>query len=55
MEHAAIEEAMIISADPLPIWADGQQWQGSVDVDEEGGEEEVEKGTDEEWTEGTAD
>jgi hypothetical protein len=54
MEQAAIEDAMIKSADPLPIWA-GQQWQGSVDVDdEEGGKEDVENGT-EEGTEGTAD
>ena len=53
MERAAIEEAMIISADPLPIWP-GQQRQGSEDVDEEGGEEDVDKGT-EEGTEGTAD
>ena len=53
MEQAAIEDTMIKSADPLPIWA-GQQWQGSVDVDEEGGEEDVENGT-EEGTEGTAD
>ena len=53
MEQAAIEEAMIESADPLPIWA-GQRWQGSVDVDEEGCEEDVEKGTNE-GTEGTAD
>ena len=54
MEQAAIEDAMIKSADPLPIWA-GQQWQGSVDVDDdEGGEEDVENGT-EEGTEGTAD
>jgi hypothetical protein len=52
MEQVAIENAMIESADPLPIWA-GQQWQGSVDVDEEGCEEDVEKGT-EEGTEGTA-
>jgi len=45
---------MIKSADPLPIWA-GQQWQGSVDVDdEEGGKEDVENGT-EEGTKGTAD
>ncbi len=44
---------MIILADPLPIWP-GQQWQGSADVDEEGGEDDVEKGT-EEGTEGTAD
>jgi hypothetical protein len=53
MEQAAIEDAMIKSADPLPIWA-GQQWQGSVAVDEEGGEEDVENGT-EEGTEGTSD
>jgi hypothetical protein len=46
MEWAAIEEAMIISADPLPIWP-GQQRQGSEDVDEEGGEEDVDKGTEE--------
>ena len=37
MEQAMIEDAMIQSADPLPIWA-GQQWQGSVDVDDEEGE-----------------
>jgi hypothetical protein len=54
MEQAAIEDAMIESADPLPIWA-GQQGQGSVDVDEEEWcEEDVEKGT-KEGTEGTAD
>ena len=54
MEQAAIEDAMIKSADRLPIWA-GQQWPGSVDVDdEEGGEGDVENGT-EEGTEGTAD
>ena len=43
MEQVAIEEAMIESADPIPIWG-GQRWQGSVDVDEEGWEEDVEKG-----------
>ena len=64
MEQVAIEEAMIESADPIPIWG-GQRWQGSVDVDEEGcegsvdvdeegWEEDVEKGTNE-GTEGTAD
>ena len=54
MEQAAIENAMIKSADPLPIWG-GQQWQGSVDVDDdEGGEEGLENQT-EEGTEGTAD
>jgi len=53
MEWAAIEEVMIILADPLPIWP-GQQRQGSEDVDEEGGEEDVDKGI-EEGTEGTAD
>ena len=53
MELAAIEDAMIRSADLLPIWA-GQQWQGRVAVDVEGGEEDVENGT-EEGTEGTAD
>ena len=37
MEQAMITEAVIESADPLPIWA-GQQWQGSVDVDDEEGE-----------------
>jgi len=53
-QQVAIEDAMIKSADPLPIWA-GQQWQGSVDLDDdEGGEEDVENGT-EEGTEGTAD
>ena len=39
MEQAMIEDAMIQLADPLPIWV-GQQWQGGVDVDEEGGKEE---------------
>jgi hypothetical protein len=53
MEQMAIEKAMIESADPLPIRA-GQQWQGSMDVDEEGCEEDVETGT-VEGTEGTAD
>jgi hypothetical protein len=53
MEQAAIEEAMIISADPLPIWP-GFQTQGSKDVGEEGGEEDVDKGT-EEGDEGEAD
>ena len=52
-ERAAIEEAMILSADPLPIWP-GQQRQRSEDLDEEGGEEDVDKGT-EEGTKGTAD
>ena len=52
-ERAAIEEAMIISADPLPIWP-GQQRQRSEDVDKERGEEDVDKGT-EEGKEGTAD
>ena len=42
MERAAIEDAMIISADPLPIWP-GQQRQGSEDVDKEGSEEAVDK------------
>ena len=42
MERAAIEDAMIISADPLPIWP-GQQRQGSEDVDKEGSEEAVDE------------
>jgi hypothetical protein len=42
-ERAAIEEAIILSADPVPIWP-GFQTQGSKeDVDEEGSEEDVDK------------
>ena len=37
---------MIILADPIPIWP-GFQTQGSEDVDEEGGEEDMDKGTEE--------
>ena len=48
-ERAAIEEAIIISADPVPIWP-GFQVQGSEeDVDKEGSEEDVDK--DEEFDE----
>jgi hypothetical protein len=49
-EQAAIEEAMFISADPLPIWL-GFQMQGSKDVDEEGSNEDVdEEGARRTWT-----
>ena len=48
-ERAAIEEAIFISADPVPIWP-GFQTQGSKeDVDEEGSEEDVDE--DEEFDE----
>ena len=49
-KRAAIEEAMIISADPVPIWPGFQTTQESKeDVDEEGREEDVDE--DEEFDE----
>ena len=46
---AAIEEAMIISADPVPIWPGFQTQESEEDVDEEGSEEDVDE--DEEFDE----
>ena len=42
-KQAAIEEAMIISADPVPIWPGFQTQESKEDVDEEGSEEDVDK------------
>jgi hypothetical protein len=48
-ERAAIEEAMIISADPVPIWPGFQTQESEEEVDEEGSEEDVDE--DEEFDE----
>jgi len=40
-KRAAIEEAMIISADPVRIWPGFQIQESKEDVDEEGSEEDV--------------
>jgi len=48
-KRAAIEEAMIISADPVRIWPGFQIQESKEDVDEEGSEEDMDK--DEEFDE----
>ena len=51
-KRAAIEEAMIISADPVPIWPGFQTQESEEDVDEEGSEDDVDE--DEEFDENSA-